>query len=149
MRPEARQRGGDAGPDHAGQPAHAQQRGGHGGPGVAGADHGRGLAVAHQFGRPHQRGVLLAPHAAGRVLVHGDDLGAGDEREPEGVADLLGRAHQHDRDAVLGGGPPGPFDDFARGLVAAHGVDRHGQCGQRLRTSDARPVGSSQSTSTA
>ena len=49
-RPEAGHRRGDAGPDDPGQPAHPEQRRRHGGPGVAGADHGRGPAVAHQLG---------------------------------------------------------------------------------------------------
>ena len=104
-----------AGPGHPLEPAHAQQGRGHGGPGVAGADHGRGPAVAHQLGRPDERGVLLAAHPLGRVLVHGDDLGAGDELEAEGVAHLVGRADQHHRDAPRRrpGGPrprsrPGP-----------------------------------------
>ena len=35
----------------------------------------RRLAVAHRLGGPHERRVLLAAHALGRVLVHGDDLG--------------------------------------------------------------------------
>ena len=81
---------------------------GHGGAGVAGADHGRRLAVAHRLGGPHQRRVLHASHARPGVGVHGDDLGR--RRSPRGrrsVAELLGPADQHDGDAELGGGPHG------------------------------------------
>ena len=95
-------------------------------------DHGAGLAVAHQLGRPHQGGVLLAAHApAGSSSMAMTSVQATSSR-PGGVADLLGRADQHDRDAVLVGGPAGPGDDLAGGLVAAHGVDGDGQGGQRL-----------------
>ena len=67
---------------------------GHGGAGVAGADHGRGLAVAHRLGRPHERGVLHAPHARAGVGVHGDDLGRRDDLEAAGVAELVGPADE-------------------------------------------------------
>ena len=127
--PQPRERCGDAGPHHAGQPAHAQQRRSHGGTRVAGRHHGGGLPVAHQLGGPHQGGVLLAAHTPGRVLVHADDLGAGQQLQALGVADQLGRAHEHNADPVLLGRPAGTFDDFARGQVAAHGVDGNGDHG--------------------
>ena len=106
----------------------------------------RGLAVAHELGGPHQRGVLLAAHPAGRVLVHADDLGAGHQLEALRVADLLGRADQHDADAVLGrrhaGRPrrssPGalspPMASTATGSVAS--VSGEGRSPRRLKSVD-------------
>ena len=90
------------------------------------------LAVAHQLGGADQRGVLLAAHPAGGVLVHGDDLGAGDQVQALGVADLVGRADQDDADAVLLGGAAGALDDVGGGLVAAHRVDGDREGGQCL-----------------
>ena len=111
-------------------------------------DHGRGLAVAHQLGRPDQRRVLLAPHALGRVLVHGDDLGAGDELEAQRCRPP-GRAGPTSTTAIpLVGGPAGPGHDLGRGPVAAHGVDRHRQA-RPGAAGHGRPAGSTQSTSTA
>ena len=129
-----------------GQPAHAQQRRGHGRPGVAGRDHGGGLAVAHQLGGADQRGVLLAAHPAGRVLVHGDDLGAGDEVEALGVADLLGRPDQHDArcrarsaarrapSTISPGALSPPMASTATGSVAS--VSGDGRSPRRLKSVD-------------
>ena len=75
-------------------------------PGVAGRHHGRRLAVADRLGRPHQGRVLLAADAAGRVLVHGDDLGrrrcTGRPPRVEAV-----RADEDDGDAELVDRPGG------------------------------------------
>ena len=109
-------------------------------PVLPGRHHGGGLPVAHELGGPDQGGVLLAAHPAGRVLVHADDLGAGQQLQALGVADQLGRADEDDADAVLLGGPAGALDDFAGGQVAAHGVDGNGQRGQRLGAGTLAPA---------
>ena len=105
--------------------AHPQQRRGHRGAGVAGGDHRRCLLVADGLGRTHQRRVLLPAHAAGGVLVHGDDLGRLDQRQVTAIREV-GRTDQDDRYS-LGSGALGALDDLAGCTVAAHGVDRDRQ----------------------
>ena len=119
---------------------------GHGRPGVAGRDHGRGLAVAHQLGRPHQRGVLLAAHPAGRVLVHGDDLGAGARApgpgcRPPGRAGPPGRRRRRARSAarrapstISPGALSPPMASTATGSVAS--VSGEGRSPRRLKSVD-------------
>ena len=124
--------GGDGRPDHAGQTPHPEQGRRHGGPGVPRRDHGHGLPVADGLGRPHQGGVLLPPHPLPGVVVHADDLAGREAREVAGVAHLPRSAHQGHLDAGLLGHLSGPGDDLVRGPVAAHGVDRHRECGQRV-----------------
>ena len=107
-------------------------------PVLPGADHGRGLPVADQLGRPHQRGVLLAPDALGRVLVHGDDLGAGHQLEAAACRPP-GRAARPARPAIpLVGGPAGAGHDLAGRPVAAHGVDGHRQAASASARAAAR-----------
>ena len=88
-RPGNRDRRGDRRPADALDAAHAQQRRGHRGAGVAGGDHRRRLAVAHRLGGAHERGVLLAAHALGGVVVHRDDLGRRDQLEVATTFEVL------------------------------------------------------------
>jgi hypothetical protein len=59
-------------------------------------------------------------------------------RQAAGVAHLPGAAHQQDGDARLLGHAPGAGHDLTGGVVAAHGIDRHRQGGERLA---GRPLG--------
>ena len=129
-------------------PAHTEQGAGHGGAGVPGADHGVGPPVADGLGAAHQRRVLLAAHALGRVVVHGHDLAGVEEaprcrpgrREssPSSSGPTTGSwPDEEDGDARLGR-QQGAGHDLARGPVAAHGVDRH----QRDRRAGAVTAGS-------
>ncbi len=85
------------------------------------------FAVAHQFGRAHERGVLLSSHAGGRVVVHGDDLGAGKDLETERVTEQFGHADQDDREAEFVDGGASPGDDLLGSEVATHRVQGDGQ----------------------
>ena len=82
-------------------PPHAQQRRRHRGAGVAGRDHGRRLAVAHRLGSTDERGVLLATHPLGGVVVHRDDFGGDDQAEVAATLEVLG-ADENDGDAQGG-----------------------------------------------
>ena len=44
---------------------------------------------------------------AGGVVVHGDDLGAGEDLEAQGVAEQVGHAHEDDREAEFVDGQRG------------------------------------------
>ena len=117
-------RRGDGRAGHALDAAHAQQRAGHGGAGVAGADHRRRLAVAHRLGGAHQRRVLLArARPARRVVVHGDDLGRRRSSRSAASATTSGGPTRTTGIAELVGGRARAGDDLVGGLVAAHGVD--------------------------
>ena len=90
-----RDRRGDGRTGHALDATHAQQRRRHRGAGVAGRDHGGGLAVAHRLGGPHERGVLHPPHARAGVGAHRDHLGGRDHLEVAGErAEHLGLARR-------------------------------------------------------
>ena len=65
----------------AGQPAEAQDRGGHARAGMPGGHHGVRLAALDQVHRDEDRGVLLLAHGERRMLVHADDLGGVDDRD--------------------------------------------------------------------
>jgi hypothetical protein len=54
--------------------AQLDRRGGDGGPGVAGTDHGIRLAVFNQIDRAGNGGVLFAAEAIDRAFAHLDDL---------------------------------------------------------------------------
>ena len=108
------------------RPSRSSARG-HDRPGVPRRDRRARLAVAHELGGAHDRGVLLASHGLRGVLVHRDHLGARDEREPEGVPDQVGRPDEDDGDAELVHRCPGPRDDVGGRPVPAHRVERDGQ----------------------
>ena len=103
-------------------PTHPQEGGGHGRAGVAGRHHGRRPPGADRLGRPHQRRVLHGPHAAAGLGVHRYHLAGRDHLQAAGVAQVLGPADQHHRDAELIGGAPGPGHHLGGAVVGAHGV---------------------------
>jgi hypothetical protein len=116
-------------PAHA---AHAQQRRRHGRARVPGADHRLRASFAHGLCRTNERRVLLAPRRRSRVLVHRHDVGS--VLDVDARASAVGKQRldrillpdeQH-VDAELRDGVERAADDLARGVVAAHGVDRDG-----------------------
>ena len=107
--------------------------------GGAGADQAIALALIEQAHAHRHGGVGLFPHGGGRMILHGDHLGRvhqGDARPAAGVYPLHLRlaqallhlrlpAHQRDGQAKFLRGLHRALDNFARGVVAAHGVDNH------------------------
>src|SRR2546421_237318 len=129
--PMNRPRAGSSQPGAATAPAppHPRQGAGPRRAGVAGAHHGGHAPVAHRLGGPHHRRVALAPGGAGGVVGHLHHLGGGDDLQVAGVADGVGPADEHDRDAELLGGLARSGDDVPGAPVGTHGVDRDGQLG--------------------
>ena len=128
---------GERRPVDPGQPADAEDRGGHPGAGVAGGHHGVGLAAPDEVAGDEDRGVLLLSQGQGRVLVHVDDLrcrhdvdvrweGPGDRTDAGFVAD--------EQDPVLGVSArmvERAGHDLVRSVIAAHRVDREPDPGAR------------------
>ena len=114
----------------AGQPAEAQDRGGHPGAGVTGGHDRVGLAVLDQVDRDEDRRVLLLAQRQRRMLVHADDLGRMDDRDVRGKrpGDAADCRLVADQDHPVGGICPGvvegPEDDLGGAVIAAHRVDR-------------------------
>jgi hypothetical protein len=112
----------------------AEDRGGHRGAGRAGADHRIGVAVADQIRGDDDRGAALRAQRGGRMLPHLDHLGRVDEAQVGGLwAPVLGdlafdARHVTDKDDLVSGSSDGVVDrsadDFARGEIATHRVDR-------------------------
>ena len=84
------------------------------------------------LGATDQRRVLLAPRRRGRILVHGHDVGGVLDVDARGTAvgkqrrDRVLLPDEQHVDAELADGVERAADDLARGVVAAHGVDRDG-----------------------
>ena len=105
--------------------AHAQQGAGHGGPGVAGADHGRGHAVADRLGGAHERRVLHGAHAGAGSASMAMTSQAGSTSRPAASPAPRGptsRTARRARPRRAGAG-----HDDVRGVVATHGVDGDGE----------------------
>jgi len=85
------------------------------------------VAVAHEFGAAHERGVLLLAHAVGGVVVHGDHLGAGEHRQSEGIAHEFRNADESDRESQFIDRAPCASDDLTGCKVASHRVKGDGQ----------------------
>ena len=125
----------DRGAVHALDPSEPQQRGGHRGAGVAGADHGRGLAVAHRFRRTAR---ATSPCASRTALAGSSCISmtsdaartstrSGCRAVREMRRDRVGLTDQQDVDVALVDGRERARDDLARRAVPAHRVDRdHG-----------------------
>jgi hypothetical protein len=138
VRPDVEQDERRSGPDHldgqgravdAGQPTDPEDRRSHRGAGVAGRDHGVGLAAADELAGDEDRGVLLLPQRERRVLVHLDDLAGRDDRDVR--RQLTGRRPDRglgadEEDMVLGmrtGVVEGPGHDLYRPVITPHRVN--------------------------
>ena len=114
----------------AGQPAEAQDRGGHPGAGVTGGHDRVGLAALDEVDGDEDRRVLLLAQGQRGMLVHPDDLAGVDDRDVgrEVAGDAADRRLVTDEDhPVLGVRPgvvEGARDDLGRTVIAAHRVDR-------------------------
>jgi hypothetical protein len=122
----------DGGTRDPANPAHAQQRRRHRRARVPGTDHGLGAPFADGLRGTHERRVLLSPRRRGRVLVHGHDVigvldvDAWDTAVGKERRDRVLTPDEKHVDAELGDGVERAADDLARGVVAAHGVNRDG-----------------------
>ena len=115
----------------AGQPAEPQDGRRHAGAGVAGGHHGVGLATPDEIHGHQDRRVLLLAQGERRVLVHGDDLRGGHDRDVGRQRPARGGADRRlvaDQDQPVVGVAPGMVegarDDLGDAVVTAHRVDR-------------------------
>ena len=93
-----RDRHGDRGPHHAGDPAQVEEAGGEHRARVPGRDDRVGAPFRKRDVCGDERGVGLGAHRLGGLLVHLDRLGRLDELEPARVE--AGRAEERDVDPV-------------------------------------------------
>jgi hypothetical protein len=112
---------GDPGTEDAGEPPDMEERRGEHRSRVPGGDDRVGLAVANRADGACQRRIRLCPDGFGRLLVHRDQVSAGNQLEPVRVEV---RPAEEDRGDRLGGGCDGAREDLAGRVVAAQGVDR-------------------------
>ena len=105
----------DAGAEHAGQAPDVEEARSQDGAGVPGRDDGVGCAVADGAHGADERGLRLAAHRLGGLVVHLDDPRRDDELEPVRVE--AGRPVDDGND-LLGCRGADACDDLVRGMVA-------------------------------
>ena len=134
----------DAGAEHAGKAPDVQEARSQHGAGVAGRDDGVRCAVPDGADGPDERGLRLAAHRLGGLVVHLDHPGRDDELEPVRVE--VGRPVD-DGDDLLGCRGADACDDLVRGMVAPEGVhgdpDGHGAMERECRAVGSRGLGTS------
>ncbi len=130
-----RDRDGDRGPHHAGQPPEVEQPGREHRAGVPGGHDRVGVVLRDRAHRGDEARVRLRPHRLGRLVGHLDHLGRLDERQALRVETR--RAVENDVDPA-GGSVERAEDHLAGRVVATERVDRdagHGR--QALRSLEA------------
>ena len=141
------QDGADGGALDAGDAPQDEDRGRDHRAGAPGREKRVRLAILDELHAPVDRRVAFQAHRLGRRLAHGDHLRGVDDAEAPGGLGVVGGelrpdggfiANQHDVEVSgeFPGGLDSAFDDFARGEIAAHGIDRdpHGRILPILRS---------------